>query len=332
MGVDDLEIIKIPSSNIYELNPNPTPTNKFKTLSITTNELLPKTGNAAQPLTIEFWRKEPQFDESGMLIGNNWTYVGDEYGFPRYTTTTGREAALGKVTFNLKEFTVVDIRGEPNVATYCISHKLHVSEQRDADAEGVYSNIYTDTIQNVSYNAKEHSISFTYQFVVSYFVDKIPERLQTAELSLLGEFFSHTTKKITTVGTTEVQEEYTPDFVLPSNELENIENKIYGGSFTRSKLSDVEKSYRNGKEVYTIKCSVGNYYGTYGNLIISPDNSSYAPCFKKYDIVEPYVFTSRGEVPLSTKVYGTPKLFEVIGIDFSYKGVVWQELTLQEYN
>ena len=123
---------------------------------------------------------------------------------------------------------------------------------------------------------------------------------------------------------------------LPSNELTQQDTYYIVDINTQYKLpefliSNVLKNYSNGKEVYTIKCSVGNYYDTDGNLVICPENSSYPAVFEKYDIVEPYVFTSKGEVPLSTKSDGTAKQFEVIGIDFSYKGVVWQELTIQEY-
>lgn len=118
---------------------------------------------------------------------------------------------------------------------------------------------------------------------------------------------------------------------LPSNELVQTNNKYTSGSIYSAKvLNDTLKKYQNGKEVYTIKCSVGNYYDTSGNLAICPTNTDYPAIFKKYDIVRPYVFTSQGEVPLSTKADGTPKEFEIIGIDYSYKGVVWQELTIQE--
>jgi hypothetical protein len=95
--------------------------------------------------------------------------------------------------------------------------------------------------------------------------------------------------------------------------------------------NNIIRKYGKGKEVYTIKCSVGEYYDIYGAKAIDPYDTNYPATFEKHEIVEPYVFTSQGEVPLSEKADGTPKRFEIIGIDFSYKGVVWQELTLQEY-
>ena len=120
-------------------------------------------------------------------------------------------------------------------------------------------------------------------------------------------------------------------FSLPTNELENLSNTYDGLNFTSSKLSKVVNKYKNGKEVITLKCSGSNYYDVDGNLVICPTDRNYPMTFSKYDIVEPYVFTVNGEVPLSSKMNGDPKQFEVIGIDFSYSGVFWQELTLQEY-
>jgi hypothetical protein len=103
----------------------------------------------------------------------------------------------------------------------------------------------------------------------------------------------------------------------PENELISLQNTVSSSSAKQQLTSDnlhyVMRSYGDGKEVYTLKCSVMD----------EP--------FAKYDIVEPYIFTSKGEVPLSTKEDGTAKQFEVIGVDISYSGVVWQEITIQEY-
>ena len=106
-------------------------------------------------------------------------------------------------------------------------------------------------------------------------------------------------------------------------------------TLTENILQNVVRKYKNGKETYKLKCSIGDYYYTSGSLAIFPLDDAYEnklpATFKKHDIVEPWIYTSKGEVPLSEKADGTAKQFEVIGIDYSYAGVVWQELTLQEY-
>jgi hypothetical protein len=118
---------------------------------------------------------------------------------------------------------------------------------------------------------------------------------------------------------------------IPRNELNIIGSKIDVDNAQQIIANNIIRKYGKGKEVYTIKCSVGEYYDIYGAKAIDPYDTNYPATFEKHEIVEPYVFTSQGEVPLSEKADGTPKRFEIIGIDFSYKGVVWQELTLQEY-
>jgi hypothetical protein len=129
----------------------------------------------------------------------------------------------------------------------------------------------------------------------------------------------------------EYGESFGTNFSLPSNELVQSANTLNGNELYPTLLENIVKKYSKGKEVYTIKCSVGEYYDIYGAKAIDPYDTNYPATFEKHEIVEPYVFTSQGEVPLSEKADGTPKRFEIIGIDFSYKGVVWQELTLQEY-
>ena len=118
---------------------------------------------------------------------------------------------------------------------------------------------------------------------------------------------------------------------LPNNELNQIGNKIFGNHAQQEIATNLIRKYNKGKETYTIKCSAGEYYDINGRKAIDPYDTSYPAIFKMHDEIEPYVFTSRGEVPLSEKADGSPKQFEIIGIDYSYKGVVWQELTLQEY-
>ena len=121
-------------------------------------------------------------------------------------------------------------------------------------------------------------------------------------------------------------------FALPTNSLIQENNPIEGEPLWGDKLlQNVVNRYARGKEVYTIRCSIADYYDTAGyKQITADDDTRYPIVFQKHDIVEPYVFTYRGEVPLSSYSNGMPKRFEVIGVDFVDKGVVWQELTLQE--
>ena len=121
-------------------------------------------------------------------------------------------------------------------------------------------------------------------------------------------------------------------FTLPSNEWVQESTEFMGDPLADTLSDRILGNYEKGKEVYLIKCSVGNYYDVDGNINISIDAAGLPMMFQKYQRVEPYIFTSKGEVPLSKDENGNPKVFEIIGTDFSYNGVPWQELTIQEYS
>jgi hypothetical protein len=120
---------------------------------------------------------------------------------------------------------------------------------------------------------------------------------------------------------------------LPSNELIRADMMIIGETnpYVTVLVNGVYDVYKKGKEIYTLKCALGNYYDENGILKVSIDDESLPYLIPKHTVVTPYVFSAVGEVPLSTKADGSAKLFEVIGTDFQYSGVPWQTLTIQEY-
>lgn len=123
-------------------------------------------------------------------------------------------------------------------------------------------------------------------------------------------------------------------FQLPTNELSQSENSYRGqsSSYYEYLSKKVISQYKDGKEVIRLKCSVGDYYdAASGDLVISAESDNMPMTFKKYDIVEPYIFTSEGEVPFAIDKNNLPKKYQVLGVDFDFSGVVWQTLTLQSY-
>lgn len=121
---------------------------------------------------------------------------------------------------------------------------------------------------------------------------------------------------------------------LTSNEiirldLRALDNLNY--KYVQTLVDNVYDKYKNGKETYTLKCALGNYYDENGILKVSIEDESLPYLIPKHTAVTPYIFSSYGEVPLSTNDSGEAKTFEVIGTDFEYKGVPWQILTVQEY-
>lgn len=97
-------------------------------------------------------------------------------------------------------------------------------------------------------------------------------------------------------------------------------------------LSQVKYEYSSGVECLSIECSFDDYYYRNGSLALSGSGKNKEiESFKKYDIITPYVVRNGFEQPYSTNNDGTPKSFIIIGIKYSYYGVLKQKLYLQEY-
>lgn len=93
-------------------------------------------------------------------------------------------------------------------------------------------------------------------------------------------------------------------------------------------VEEVYKRYHNGIECFEIECLFNDYYDENGNKVFSKDDLS--THFKKYDLIIPYVNKKGKTVPLRLNEDGTPKKFRVIGISYSYDGLLKQKLSVQE--
>ena len=93
---------------------------------------------------------------------------------------------------------------------------------------------------------------------------------------------------------------------------------------------NIINNWANGKQALKIRCSIGNYYDEIGTLKITTKSGTTQMFFKIDDKVIPYVYSSRGEVPVASYLDGTPKVFAVTGVSFLNDGAVWQELDLLE--
>jgi hypothetical protein len=318
---DNLGIIKIPSSYIYNI----------KTISLGTENIITgttgnlnkfdlKNGNViSQNYTINFWSK----DENG-----TYTYVGDSEINPVLFSQKADGDAIRAVLKDANEWKfkiekvcfpiLTDDNGE--VTNYTLIRKQYfdkgygTSELIDEKKENVLK-YDKDTNSFIWYYGKRNDYNMIIKTAANVYIVK-------EEISIVGDYYDISSYSF---------ENGASNFNLPSNELVQYENLYDNFDYKVALSSAVLDKYRNGKEVYVIKCSIGEYYDLDGNLIISPKNKQLSSYFKKYDIVRPFLFTNNGEVDLSYNEDGTPKQFEIIGIDYSYKGIVWQELTLQEY-
>ena len=93
-------------------------------------------------------------------------------------------------------------------------------------------------------------------------------------------------------------------------------------------LTEVKRRYSKGIECFEIECLFNDYYSEDGTKVFSGGDLSRH--FEKYDIIIPYVKKRGKVVPLRRNDDGTPKQFRIIGISYSYDGLLKQKLSVQE--
>lgn len=119
------------------------------------------------------------------------------------------------------------------------------------------------------------------------------------------------------------------DEEIESNDLiQTISTAPNGEELGSYIIEEVYKRYHKGIECFEIECLFNDYYYEDGSLAFTGQDLSNH--FNKYDVVIPYVMRKGKTVPLRTNADGTPKKFRVIGISYSYDGLLKQKLSLHE--
>ena len=137
---------------------------------------------------------------------------------------------------------------------------------------------------------------------------------------LVGEMFEEGTER--NFGS---ESEYATQ--LSGNELIQVDSTFGEKTLAQHIIDTVTEKYSNGVECVVMEVTPSEYQGEDG-LAIDPVGQK--PLFEKYDIVVPYVIRNGREQPYSTTSDGSPKSFKVVGIEYSYSGLLRQKLHLQE--
>ena len=313
-----MSVIKIPSSKIYGDISKTNRNNLIQSLSIGYNNATVKFENIlGSPYSITL----NQVDANG-----NITFVGND---PNVNDIPFKITSSGDNYFAVSEESPTTFSINKKLYYYSSTSETHYHTMEiaqvvyDSSSNKNYTYYYYSNV-SLSYDVIQNTIKITYL--------SIPLRSSLTTLSVTIAILGNaiTSKNQTRIASQKGE----PFSVGGDNEVLQSANEYNAPPELRyiDRLNaKVLEMYKNGKQIAKIKCSVSDYLDVDGNLVISPSNSIYPAVFEKYDIVEPYMFTSKGEKPLIINADGTAKRFEVIGVDFNYKGVVWQELTLQEY-
>ena len=125
-------------------------------------------------------------------------------------------------------------------------------------------------------------------------------------------------------------------YSIETNELMLDTATINGVPATQAIAENIINGFKNGKETYSLVCSIGDYYDEDGMLAISSNsqiNGKNKMMFDIGDTVIPYKPSASGDVVISSSANGTsPKIFKVVGVTPIFDGAVWQKLDLLETN
>ena len=122
-----------------------------------------------------------------------------------------------------------------------------------------------------------------------------------------------------------------PKYALESNELLQTTTKAGQIKLSEYNYGQIISEWKDGKEVATLQCSIGEYYDEDGNLAISTQNNDLPMLFNIRDEVIPYIpVAGGGTEPMSKQRDGSPKKFVVTQVRPYFDGAFWQEIQLQE--
>lgn len=94
-------------------------------------------------------------------------------------------------------------------------------------------------------------------------------------------------------------------------------------------IDEVYKRYHKGIECFEIECLFNDYYYLLtGEKAGDSEDLSKRLC--RYDVIVPAIIKNGEMVPLRRNEDGTPKMFRIIGISYSYDGLLKQKLYVQE--
>lgn len=124
-----------------------------------------------------------------------------------------------------------------------------------------------------------------------------------------------------------------PIVQIPSSDLVREHSKYWTGDDTwvplyKYILQETKRRYEKGIECFEIECLFNEYVNESGEVVF--DGKDLSQHFKRYDVIIPYVSKNGNTIPLRTNPDGTPKKFRIIGISYSYDGLLRQKLSVQE--
>lgn len=330
--------ILITASQIYDILDNEKVIdNEIDGIDSTEDKPIKKYDKVSNEIQISLY----EFNKDGNLTSTNYkdylTYIGNETNNALYSIIMHERSDTSWFSANLR-FTV-DKNVKLNTTLYLMLESGSQSFGRNFQNYGAdkvtIGNYETQTTQQASFiYTGQEEIRFS---INNQYQAPNPVVNGTFMSSFTYGFFKNSVRFYLAAEYYEPEENTVtygenPKISIENNELLQTTTTIDGKKLSQYNYEQITDEWGEGKELATIKCSIGEYYDENGNLAISTQNNDLPMLFNIGDLVIPYIAVANGQTePLSLKLDGTPKVFKVTQIRPYFDGAFWQELTLQEH-
>ena len=216
----------------------------------------------------------------------------------------------------------------PNNISYAINSDTQTSTSFDAKLSfpnriDVYYVIAMQDTEENTYPPSDPA-SWTYQ---DYFLRDISDKSGVRLSKITSSFTSRSIENITE----NVNYNNNPYYKFDENSFFRTDMIKGDKSLFYATSDDIISKWANGRKSVKLKCNIGEYNDTEGNLALSTQNNRLSMFFKIGDIVEPYIVDGQGKtVPLSKKPNGNATQFEVLSVKLYTDGACWQDIELLE--
>lgn len=221
----------------------------------------------------------------------------------------------------------------PNNISYAINSDTQTSISFDTKLSfpNRIDAYYVIAMQDTKENAYPPSdpASWTYQSNFDFLISNSSISLS----KITGSFTSSSIENITE----NVNYNNNPYYKFDENSFFRTDMIKGSKSLFYATSDDMISKWSNGRKSVKLKCSIGEYNDTEGNLALSTQhkslsvNNRLSMFFKIGDIVEPYIVDGQGKtVPLSKKPNGNATQFEVLSVKLYTDGACWQDIELLE--
>lgn len=172
--------------------------------------------------------------------------------------------------------------------------------------------------------------SYRYAFVRANFMSKYASDstsaignnvLTSANISFYSTYYTDDDEKIESYSTSETAQPTS----LTANKLLQTNSKYAAKNLSLDILDTVKSRFAKPINCVEMECLLGDYSDKEGNIALSKGQ-----VFKKYDTIIPYVIKNGKKQPYSIDANGNASNFEIVGVEFSYRGLLRQKLYLQE--